>query len=234
MVGCTIDIATCAKSRHDGADLALSFVGVQISGKLAQTHLVRKFIASCDIKFLFRKPPSTGTKRTCGIHVGLGTMVSPAVQGDCRGIVIGGGGGFAIKRLGAVGVMIGTLPGTLFCVCQECVCFVNFNLRFCVGLGVFMMGGGLVILWKIGTLVGISTVGSTVCSTHCSTLCSPIGTTRSTGGGTYGFNWTSTLGRSHSCPGYVSCRGSAPMSGADNLAVMRDMMRMHLSGGELM
>jgi hypothetical protein len=78
--------------------------------------------------------------------MGLGTTVLPTVQGDCCGIVIGGGGRFAIKSFGAVGVMIGTLPGMLFCVCWECVRFVNFNLRFCVGLGAFMMGGALVIL----------------------------------------------------------------------------------------
>jgi hypothetical protein len=172
-------------------------------------------------------------KRTRGIRVGLGTTILLAIRGDPCGIVIGGGGGFAIKCLGAVGVMIGTLPGTLFCVHRECVRFVNFNLRFCVGLGAFMMGGALVILWKIGTLVEISTVGSTVCSTLCSTLCSPIGTTRSTGEGTYGFNWTSALGRSYSCLGYISCRDSAPTSGADNLAVMWDMMRMRLLGGSL-
>jgi hypothetical protein len=93
-----------------------------------------------------------------------------------------------IKHLGAVGVVIRTLPRMLFHIPWECVRFVNFNLRFCVGLGAFMMGGALVIVWKIGTLVGISNVDSTLCSTLCSALCSPIGTTLSMGGGTYGFN----------------------------------------------
>jgi hypothetical protein len=51
----------------------------------------------------------------------------PAVRGDRCGIVIGGGGVFAIKHLGAVGIMIGMLPGMLFCVCRECVRFINFN-----------------------------------------------------------------------------------------------------------
>jgi hypothetical protein len=67
VLGWIIGIATCAKLRQEGADFVLSFVGVHISGEFSQTYLVRKFMASCDIKFLLCNPPLTGTKRMCGI-----------------------------------------------------------------------------------------------------------------------------------------------------------------------
>jgi hypothetical protein len=49
VVGCTMamGIATCAKSKQEGAVFDdVSFVGVKMLGKFAQTHLVRNVIAS--------------------------------------------------------------------------------------------------------------------------------------------------------------------------------------------
>ncbi len=99
-----IGIATCAKLRQEGTDFVLSFVGVHISGKFAQTHSVRKFMASCDVKFLLRNPPLTGTKHVCGIQVGAGktfglagTTFGLAVRGDHCGAIIGVGGGLEIS-----------------------------------------------------------------------------------------------------------------------------------------
>jgi hypothetical protein len=45
-MGCTMVIATWEKSKQDGADSDLSVEGVKTLGEFAQTHLVRKFIAS--------------------------------------------------------------------------------------------------------------------------------------------------------------------------------------------
>jgi hypothetical protein len=39
-------IATCVKSKQDGAELDLSFEGVKTLGEFAQMHSVRKSIAS--------------------------------------------------------------------------------------------------------------------------------------------------------------------------------------------
>jgi len=39
-------IATCVKSKQDGAEFDLSFEGVKTLGEFAQTHLVRNVIAS--------------------------------------------------------------------------------------------------------------------------------------------------------------------------------------------
>ena len=104
VVGLTIGIATCAKLRQEGVDFVLSFVEVHISRKFAQAHSLRIVMASCDIKFLLRNPPSTGTKRTCGIQVGAGTTFGLArtrfglvILGDrCRAI-IGVGSGLGIS-----------------------------------------------------------------------------------------------------------------------------------------
>ncbi len=41
--------------------------------------------------------------------------------------------------------MRGMLPGMLFCVLHECVCFVKRSARLVVGLGANMIGGALVI-----------------------------------------------------------------------------------------
>ena len=104
VVGLTIGISTCTKSRQEGVDFVLSFVRVHISGKFAQAHSVRKIMASCDIKFLLRNLLSTGTKCTCGIQVGAGTTFGLAgtlfgliVLGDCPGAIIGVGGGLGIS-----------------------------------------------------------------------------------------------------------------------------------------
>ncbi len=72
--------------------------------EFAQTHLVRKCMASCGIKILLRSPPSTGTKHMCGMQVGAGTTFGLArttfglpVHGDHRGAIIGVGGGLGIR-----------------------------------------------------------------------------------------------------------------------------------------
>ncbi len=79
----------CCKSKHDGVDLGLSFAGVNTSGKLAHTHLVRELMASCEIKFLFLTPPSIGPKRIRGIRASMGGRVAGVVvRGDLRGLVL--------------------------------------------------------------------------------------------------------------------------------------------------
>jgi hypothetical protein len=45
-MGCTMGIATCAKSKQNGAEFDLSFEGVKTLGEFAQMHLVRKFTTS--------------------------------------------------------------------------------------------------------------------------------------------------------------------------------------------
>jgi hypothetical protein len=87
-------IAICCRSKHDGVDLGLSFAGVHTSGKLAHTHLVRKLMASCEIKFLFCSPLSIGQKRIQGIRVATGGGVAGvAVWGDlCGATTVGVGG----------------------------------------------------------------------------------------------------------------------------------------------
>jgi hypothetical protein len=83
----------------------------------------------------------------------------PTIRGGWCGAITGVGGRLGMKRLGAVGVMGGTLLGTLFRIHHPCVLYVNFKERFWVGFGAFMMGGVLVIRWNVWTLV------STLCFT---------------------------------------------------------------------
>ncbi len=93
-------------------------------------------MASCDVKFLVCNPPLTETKCACGIQVGAGmtfglagTTFGLAVHGDrCRAI-IRVGGGLEIRQCGAVGMILGTLPGMLFCVCCECILLLDFKVR---------------------------------------------------------------------------------------------------------
>ncbi len=50
-------IAMCLKPRHVGVVFHFSLDGANISGDLAQTHLVRKLIASWLIMGAFHNPP---------------------------------------------------------------------------------------------------------------------------------------------------------------------------------
>jgi hypothetical protein len=108
----------------------LSSAGVNTSGELAHTHLIRKFIASCDIMFLFCNPLLIETKRIHGICVGLGMAMGVAVRGDCQGAVTKFGVGTRTRQRRAMGVISGTLPGTLFQVLFQCVHLVNFKVHF--------------------------------------------------------------------------------------------------------
>ena len=113
-------IAICCRSKHNRVDLGLSFAGVNTSGELAHTHLVRELMASCEIKFLFLTPPSIGRKRIRGICVSTGGRVAGVVvRGDLRGATTVGVGGLGMKRCDAIGVMAGTLPGMLLRVRLE-------------------------------------------------------------------------------------------------------------------
>ncbi len=85
-------IATWAKSKQEDPDLDLSFVGVNTSGKFAQRHLVRKFIAFRNKKFLLHAPPLIGTNHTCGICIAIG--------GAFAGVVILGDGTGQRQELG--------------------------------------------------------------------------------------------------------------------------------------
>jgi hypothetical protein len=58
-------------------------------------------------------------------------------------------------------VMAGTVPGVLFCICLMCVHFVNLRTRWAVGLGAAIIGGALVMRWRVGTSL------ATLCSTLC-------------------------------------------------------------------
>ncbi len=71
VVGCTIGMTTCAKSRHDSAEAGRSLFGVRMLGVFAQMHSVRKLIAFWLIMLLFCKPPLTGTKHIFGIQAGF-------------------------------------------------------------------------------------------------------------------------------------------------------------------
>jgi hypothetical protein len=95
----------------------------------------------------------------CGMRVATGgAAAGVAVRGERRGATTGVGGWFGMKRRGAVGVMGGTLPGTLFLVCCECVRLVNFKTHFCVELGAFMIGGASVILVMVRAAGGSITL----------------------------------------------------------------------------
>ncbi len=99
-------------------------------GELAHMHLVRKFITSYDIIFLVHNTYWIGKKRTHGIGVEPGMVMWVVVRGDQRGAVTGFGVGTGTRQRRAVGVISGTLPGTLFLVLLECVHLVNFKVRF--------------------------------------------------------------------------------------------------------
>jgi hypothetical protein len=118
VVGWTIGIATCFKSRHVGAAVGWSLEGVKISSEFAHTHSVRKFIASWLIMLCSCKPPLIGTKQTRGIPVGatgvdegwehvLMRLVGDIVRGDGST----GTGSWLLRVIG------GTNPGTLDQVC---------------------------------------------------------------------------------------------------------------------
>ncbi len=49
-------VAICWRSKHDGVDLVLRFAGVNTSGKLVHTQLVRKLMASCEKKSVSHSP----------------------------------------------------------------------------------------------------------------------------------------------------------------------------------
>jgi hypothetical protein len=114
VVGWTIGIATCFKSRHVGAAVGRSLEGVKISGELAHTHSVRKFIASWLIMLCLCKPPSIGTKQTRGNQVGaMGVDEGQEhVLMHLVGTIVGGNGlaGTGSRLLRVIG---GTNPGML-------------------------------------------------------------------------------------------------------------------------
>ncbi len=184
VVGCTIGLATCARSKQEGLAFEHSFVGEKMSGEFAHTHSVRKLIASWDIMLLCWMLPSMGTKHTPGRWVVNGADIVGGVCGDCRGVGVGTAGTMGRGRLVACWVILGTLPRVLLRVTRECVCSVNLNVHLVVGLGAVIIGGASVILisgWGGGAswlLVSI---------TLCSTLCS--------GGRTYGARWRSPGGK---------------------------------------
>ncbi len=62
--------------------------------------------------------------------VGVG-VVFVVSRGDQRGVlIIGAAGTRGASCHGATGVILGTLPGILFCVCHVCVHGVNFKQCF--------------------------------------------------------------------------------------------------------
>ncbi len=92
-------------------------------------------------------PPSTWRNWTLGRRVVAVCVGAVWRCIDHRGVVAKGmsGKGRGTWSLGVVFVIRGALPGMLFHVLCECVCFVNCRARLVVGLGANMMGGALVI-----------------------------------------------------------------------------------------
>ena len=147
-----------------------------MSGKLAQTHLVRKLMASCETKLCRRTPRSIGTKRICGSSVGTnGTVGDGRSQVDRCG-TSGGGSIVGVVPMegmnlrGKVGAMAGTHLGMLFLVRRECVRFVNFKPRFAVEFGAVIIRGAFVMHWRGGGVVTLCSPGGVGCGMS-GTLC---------------------------------------------------------------
>ncbi len=129
-----------------------------------------------------RNLPAMGTKWTLGIVFGsLVSWMCWAVlprQGDRRtgmaAVVVGTG------HRGSVGVIGGTVPGTLLRVMRRWTLFVDFSARFVVGFGAFIMGGVFDIRQRSCNVV-ISGVVPTLCSALGATLCWSCVGTRSWG-----------------------------------------------------
>ena len=122
--------------------------------------------------------PAMGTKWTLGILFGslvswMRWAVLPRWGDHCTGMALVAVG---TGRRGSVGVIGGTLPGTLLCVMRRWTLFVDFSTRFVVGFGAFIMGGAFDIRRR-SCIVVISGVVPTLCSALGATLCwSCIGT----------------------------------------------------------
>ncbi len=194
VLGCTIDIATCSKSMHVGVDVGLSLFGVKMSGELAQTHSVRKFIPSWLTMLLLRNPLLIGMNQTFGSCVLSLCFIGARVHGEPHGgtAVIGTWGEIGTWCHCAVLVIKGMLPGMLFCIHCGCVRFVNLRARCIAELGANMTGGAFVIQARFGRWGGWAFA---LCSRSSVTLC--------LGGGTYGTIWRFPCGRIHSWPELV-------------------------------
>ncbi len=144
-------ITTCAKSKQVGTELDLSFEGVKTLGGGCPDAFGKKVYRLLRKKILFFIKPSIGANCTRGMRVAMVVAFAGVVIcGELHGATTGVRGVFGMDWCGAVGVMAGTPPGTLLWVHFECVLFVNFKIRFCVGLGAFMIGGASVIRVMIG------------------------------------------------------------------------------------
>jgi hypothetical protein len=124
--------------------------------------------------------------------------------------------------------MRGMLPGMLFCVLCECVCFVKRSGHLVVGLGTNMIGGTSEI--RASGCGGMLFVGSALSSvTLCSgTLC--LGTLCLLGG-TYGALCRSRCGRIHLCLGCVRLHLGLLSCPAVNFSATRVSTQLHLFGG---
>jgi hypothetical protein len=71
---------------------------------------------------------------------------------------------------GSVGVIGGTVPGTLLRVMRRWTLFLDFSACFVVGFGAFIMGGAFDIRQRSCNVV-ISGVVPTLCSALGATLC---------------------------------------------------------------
>ncbi len=155
IIGCTIGIATWAKSKQEGAVLDFYLVGVQTSGKFSQKQLVRKLIASCKVILFWCNPPSIGTNQTYTICVGLvvsiraANLIGAAVHGDRHSGGVGIGGLTTMGRWFAFAIG-GMLQEISFYVWWECVRFVSFNACLVVRLGAAKIGGALVMRMSTG------------------------------------------------------------------------------------
>ncbi len=189
-----------------------------MSGESAQTYSVRKLIASWLMIFPFLSPPSIGTNCTRDTRVWIVHIAGVGVHGDCQAVDAMGVEGWALitGRCLAVLIIGGTLPGMLFHVRCECVCFVFFNRLGAIGFGVVIMAGASVILVR-----GVSTLCCPICSMSPSTFCSTI----CSGGGMYGWHCKSPGGGSEMWVGCVSVRQCRCCSQSSDASFCFTLMR---------
>jgi hypothetical protein len=89
------------------------------------------------------------------MHMGVCGSNGSRVWGDCQGATsIGAGLALAnVRQMDGLWVMLGMLPGTLFCVVRECDCLVVLRVCFVVGLGAAIIGGATSVMhWRVGDL----------------------------------------------------------------------------------
>jgi hypothetical protein len=89
------------------------------------------------------------------MHMGVCGSDGSRVRGDCQGTTsIGAGVGLAnVCRMDGLWVMVGRLPGMLFCVVCKCDCLIALRVCFVVVLGTAIIGGATSVMhWRVSGL----------------------------------------------------------------------------------